>query len=1003
MANPIIPATLEPLIEQLPDEAAARRFAERLTAEHPKIAERLYRRPEAFSWALTLAAYSTWIGETLLQRPEFLSWLERDIHLQEMRAFEDLREELARLAVVHSQLEPSVILSRFKRREWTRIYLRDCLRLCTLSELTEELSHTADAILDYAVEYCRSVLIGRYGMPLVRDERNRTTPARFAILALGKLGSRELNYASDIDLMFIFSGMGETEGGRDGQLRNREFFTRLAEHLLRVVGSLTSPEGAAFRVDIRLRPRGRDGALVVAVGEAEHYYRHEAQNWERLAMLRARGCAGDLELAEEFMHSIRDAIYWAEPLSDALRDVRLSKEKIDRRQAERSGGYNVKLGKGGIREIEFIAQALQVSHGGQDPWLRVPQTVIALQRLAEKGYLTEAERTRLTEAYTFLRNCEHRIQMEQGAQTHNVPLDEEKLGLLARRMGYQGPYAARMFALALARQRDHVIAVYQRIFSEIKADSTTGPLVRTPAATPEEALKQSINRMLAMPDAGILPTEQPVWESLLENLTEHSTDATRILTALRNVLASWSAYIRDTRARLEAESPAMDSLESDFTTRLIHHEEEIPAWEKDLRLHVSNARHIGVLSAAAGNELLAFCESGEFFTGLLNRHPRLLPMLNRPPLPAEFSRAEFFRQFNNMLESCRTTAEVMAALRRVHTVALLEIGRADVIGGISLRALNLAQTALAEAALDAACGFACKELARQYEFEHPMPEWVIFGLGRLGHQGLDYGSDLDVVIVYDEAAPAPTPQFTAAQAVMKMVELVSNLLAALTSEGMLYRLDLRLRPDGRNGPTATGKQKFLQYVQERAAGWEHLAYLKIRPVAGQVEQGAKLQKQILETIFARGRERGAQLQGETDDIRRRLQTERGGREAQRDFKFGPGGMVDVYFITRYLQIRDAVPDPPTYGTIALIEHLRKNSSLETEMAQTLTSGYGFLRKLDHALRLLSERRTSRLPSQTETLARLLKLPGSSVFEEEYAQQTKAIRACYQHVFAEPGK
>lgn len=996
-----LPPSLESFVETLPDEAAARRFAERLVDEHPMLAERLWQRPEVLTWILTLSSYSSWLGETLLQRPEFLSWLEREPHLNEAKSRDDLSQELARMAVMQSTLEPSVLLSRFKRREWVRIYLRDCLNRCSLSEVTEELSHVADVILGYALERCRSTLISRYGTPMIRDERGRSSPATFAVLSLGKLGSHELNYSSDIDLLFLYSGQGETEGGGEGSLRNREFFTRLAENLLRMVGSLTAPEGAAFRIDVRLRPRGRDGALVVPVAEAATYYRTEAQNWERLAMLRARGSAGDIQLAQDFLDSIQDTIYLAEPLEVALRDVRLSKEKIDRKQAERSSGYNVKLGKGGIREIEFIAQALMVCHGGKDTWLRSPQTLIALQRLAEKGHLSETERSQLAEAYTFLRTCEHRIQMEQGAQTHTIPLDEEKLGLLARRMGYQGPYASRMFALALARHRDHVTAIYQRIFADISPESTTPPATasRTVAATPEEALRQAILKTFAMPNSGIAQTEQSLWVSLLESISARSCDTTRVLTLLRNMVASWAAYVRDVRSKINtASSLAEAGPRSGFTTRLVHHKDEFKPWETDMRKHLSPDQ-TEVLTTTALAEAASFCEAGEFFAQHLTRHPKLLPLLGKPPVLASFSRATLAAQFEAALADCATLSEANAALRQIHSVALLEIGRADVISGAPLRVINLAQTALAEAAIEAACQFAGQYVARTCEFASPMPTWSILGLGRLGHQGIDYGSDLDLIVVYDETAPAPLPGLTNCQAVVKMIETVSSLLTALTADGMLYRVDFRLRPDGRNGPLAVSKSGLLNYARGRAASWEHLAYLKMRPVAGNLEFGTELQQAAREVIFEYARQRGDILRHEVAEIRSRLQSERGGRSPERDFKFGIGAMMDVYFITRYVQMRDGIPDPPEYGTIALIDNLITRQAIRPEAGRILRDGYNFLRTLDHAMRLLVERHTSRLPAQTELLARILKYRGASAFEEDYQRHTKAIRAVYLETFS----
>jgi glutamine synthetase adenylyltransferase len=462
---------IDAFINTLPDPAAARVFMNRLEALDPALSSDSKKNPLLLSRMLMLAGHSPFLAETLLRHPEHIGWLraETERGFDRLKSKEQLSEELARFVTRMIDADDPTRLVRFKRRELLRIYLRDCLRIATLSEVTEELSNLADVILDYGLARANQEMVNLHGSPLAHDVRGRIQKAEFAIVALGKLGCRELNYASDIDLLFLFSGNGETSGdgrNRDSVINNREFFTAVAERVVQLIGRSVS-EGAVYRIDLRLRPYGRDGEVVSEIERAADYYRNRALNWERQALIRARAAAGSEQVVTRFLDSVRDVIFTLDALPDTLEGVRRAKEKIDRKEAARMRGFNVKLGPGGIREIEFIAQALQLKHGGREPWVRSAQTLIVLARLAEKHYLTETERARLSAAYTFLRTVEHRLQMEHGAQTHTLPALRLKLELLARRCGYgQSHDPAGNFIGDLEKHAAAVRAVYDRVFIE---------------------------------------------------------------------------------------------------------------------------------------------------------------------------------------------------------------------------------------------------------------------------------------------------------------------------------------------------------------------------------------------------------------------------------------------------------------------------------------------------------------------------------------------------------
>src|ERR1041384_7354946 len=480
------------LLRELPDQNGPRLFLERLAKEQPRAHQALLKQPALLADILALAAWSPLLATTVEQNPEYLSWLSRERADPRVRTADEFKEALARFALTNSALNPQVLLARFRRRELLRTYLHDIRRSQTLVETMEELSNLADAILDYALSLARQARDDRYGWPRRVDDRARSATAEFCVIALGKLGSMELNYASDIDLVFLYSDDGTTSGtGQRGEVSNREYFVKLSETIARLVGQ-SGGEGAAYRVDLRLRPHGRDGALACSLQEAVRYYMHTAQDWERQALIRSRAAVGSAELFSRFKAAATPAIFRPDvSVTGALASVRLAKQKIDRK-VEKKSWFNVKLGRGGIREIEFIAQALQLAHGGRDDWLRVPHTLGSLGRLADREFITQPERSELSDAYCFLRALEHRLQMEHGLQTHTVPESEEIRSLIARRLAFSD---SSHFLSALAMHTANVRRTYDRLFAEV--EQTTKPAqeeVRTERGDKDLLLAESAAR-----------------------------------------------------------------------------------------------------------------------------------------------------------------------------------------------------------------------------------------------------------------------------------------------------------------------------------------------------------------------------------------------------------------------------------------------------------------------------------------------------------------------------
>lgn len=864
---------IEKLITDLPDSVGAGRFYEELVQKYPNEAKRLEKQPGLLSDILTISAFSPLLATTILQNKEYISWLKRQRISSTVREKDELLESLARFALTNSQLESSVMLSRFRRRELIRIYLKDIRGLGTIAEITEEISNLADAILEYSLNISRQELDNRYGIPLEVDGKNKAARAGFCIVALGKLGSKELNYASDIDLLFIYSNDGKTSGHGDrGVTSNREYFIKLAEFVSKMVGKQIG-EGAAYRVDLRLRPHGRVGALAISVKEAVKYYNESAHMWERQVLIRSRASAGDSELFQNFFDSVEKSVFSKElAVEKALENVRLSKEKINLEKSA-NNGFDVKLGKGGIREIEFIAQALQLAYGGNDAWLRVPHTLISLSRIADRNLITETELTQLFEAYDFLRRLEHRLQMEHGLQTQFLPNDPDKRQVISKRMAMN---CVADFDIELKKQTSNVHQIFTRIFGK---------------EYPNESRQKKENI-----------------QTVIDEKTSGKDDLKPILSSLEK-----------------------SENESDL---------------KDETLYI----------------LKTFSEISPPFSEMLTANPHFINDL--PNLDDKLSKKDYHKEIHTQIEGCETYSEELAKLRKTWASFILKIAFFDVFEKVELKVVRTLQTELAEASIRNAVFITERELERHYSAQIKEFPFAVLGLGKLGGGGMDYGSDIDLILVFDDEKPCPVKDLTNAEFYAKAVEIFVTTLSSLTRDGSLYRVDLRLRPDGKNGTTSIGKNAFFNYLENRSAIWEWLAYVKLRGVAGDMFLAESVEDKARKIIHLNALQtEKEQLKSETRRIRELLEQQksssRKGKEI--DIKFGEGGLQDIYFTIRYLQLKDNIPDDSeNRSSLFSLQNLFENNSLLKQNFENLSSGYYFLSELDHNLRLTVGRST-RLP------------------------------------------
>ncbi len=496
--------SLAPLLMTSPNPDAAVNQFGRLAESAPADLFRLLdKHPFLVHYAVVVFGYSPWLGETLIHNTDLFQGLARERSLDRTHSRDGLQESFARFRSRSFETDTATLLARFKKREYVRIMLRDVLGVATLAETTAELSALADVLIEEALRETQSELQARFGTPRSLDRDGKLVDARFAVVSLGKLGGTELNYSSDIDLLYLHNGSGEP---LDNEISNREYFVRLAQQTTELLSRHTR-EGPVFRIDLRLRPQGKEGELAVPLLHAVHYYSNIAHDWELQAMIKARHSAGDVGLAREFIRAVQPYVYRSALNFAAIKTALDTREKIGSRRRQRlltqstEGGIDVKLDRGGIRDIEFLVQCLQRVYGGNESWLRSRGTMFALQKLYDKEHIGGKDFHNLTNAYEFLRNLEHRLQLRHGQQTHRLPQSRVELETLARSLTREGTTALtpEEFLSHVQRRMAAVAEIYQRVIYQEQSHSGDGPqdfeLQPVLPVTPENSYSLMLQRL----------------------------------------------------------------------------------------------------------------------------------------------------------------------------------------------------------------------------------------------------------------------------------------------------------------------------------------------------------------------------------------------------------------------------------------------------------------------------------------------------------------------------
>jgi glutamate-ammonia-ligase adenylyltransferase len=953
--------------------------------------------PKSLDLALTLFGSSQHLSDVLIRFPQDFHWLLQPGLLRRVRSKEELVEDLNGLvARVKTQERAWAALRRFKMREALRIGLQDLLGNLDLIDVTQQLSLVADVALQRAYEICLAELLGRHGQPRCAPEEGEKA-CGFAIIGMGKLGGQELNFSSDIDLLFIYEGEGETTGVASpsgsviGRVSNYEFFTRLGEGLIKGIGEVT-PDGRVFRVDMRLRPEGRAGALVYSLRGYELYYESWGQTWERMALIKARPVAGDPAIGETFLKLVAPFVYRKSLDYSAIGEIRAMKDRINEKVGRDQETFrHVKLGYGGIREVEFIVQTFQLLYGAADPWIREPNTLRALQRLADRGQLTADEHAKLAAAYTFLRTVEHRLQILHHLQTHTLPTDRDDLTKLARRLGYspsRSPDPAADMQSDYHRHIEAVRRMYDHLLREPvleEREISSHPL----AAFFDGRVDDGEVRQTLM-EVGIADLDRGIRSLLMLRdgapFRHHTTDSRRVLAALAPTL-------------VEALKQAPDA-----DLALLHFERFIEAVG-------SGTAFFDLFKQAplALVHLMRLLGSSEFLSEILILHPELLDLLLLP------DQAELSRPGRLVEESRRVVALAppgsprLDALRRFKQAEEFRIGIRDLLGKADLDEVSTGLTRLAEACVQAAYGMAREELSAQ--FGTPSPEgFVILGLGKCGAEEMGYGSDLDLAFAYaQEGTTQGGPRsISHAEYFGRLADRICKILTTITKEGTAYRIDIRLRPGGSVGRVAQSFAAFENHFARTAELWERQSYVRARPIAGDLGLADQFMASLAPLIYRPTSPES--LAAEITATRRRMEVELTKEKAgELHVKLGSGGIVDIEFIAQFLQLAYGAAQPAVRvgNTLRALEAGARAGLLAERDAEHLGDSYRFLRNVQNRLRVLSDRDTSSLPKDPSRLDRLARRLGYEAgdglspggrFLADYHRHTERVRAIYDATF-----
>ena len=815
----------------------------------------------------------------------------------------------------------------------------DCDAGTSLQDITQSVTSLAELALDAASLEATAQLDSLHGAPVGPDGAR----AQLWIIGMGKLGARELNVSSDIDLIYVYDQDGETAGTPDGRGRisNHEYFGKMVKAIYTLVGD-TTEHGFVFRMDLALRPNGNSGPPAVSLSALEDYLQVQGREWERFAWLKSRVVAPAQCIASRSAHELRSVVlpfvfrrYLDYSVFDALRVLhRQIRDHATKRSAGHPGRANdVKLSRGGIREIEFIVQLLQVVRGGQFPELRTRPTLAALQRVAHAGLMRQETADALAQAYTFLRRVEHRIQYLDDQQTHVLPTRDDDLTWIAQTMGYSGLCP---FLHDLDAHRELVAQEFDTLLGgddkkQCSKGNCSGPKAGATAAVPAD---------------------------------------------LDNVLEDLPALFRE-RVTLWREHPRVRGLRDDVRGRLVRLVQRTGQWIQQGRVSEASAVQMAdwmepllrresylalLLERPAVHErLLHIMGAAKWPARYLMQHPGVIDELaNDTMLSERFDAQDFEAELQSRLKSVQITGEdddetLLNLLRRAHHAEVFRTLSRDVESRITVEQVADDLSALADTVLRVTSRWCWQRLKKRHNTDPEfVPQFAVIGYGKLGGKELGYGSDLDIVFVYGKGEDNTDDD--AAEAYTALVRKLINWLTVKTGEGDLFEIDTALRPNGNSGLLITTFDAYANYQQQRGSNtawtWEHQAMTRARFVLGSEELRQRFD-QVREAVITAPRDTEA-LRTEIVTMRERVRGAHPVKPGYFDVKHSAGGMVDAEFAVQYLVLSQSAQHPElrdNVGNIALLQRAEAAGLLPAGVGQAAADAYRELRRIQHRARL----------------------------------------------------
>ncbi|MBF0626851.1 MAG: bifunctional [glutamate--ammonia ligase]-adenylyl-L-tyrosine phosphorylase/[glutamate--ammonia-ligase] adenylyltransferase [Magnetococcales bacterium] len=917
-----------------------------------RLSDPVWRRRLMLAWG-----NSPYLTHVLSRHPEFLA--DEYDHANPTAWNQGLTQ--AALAT-ESRNEVTTLLRRHKHRTFLGIGLRDLSGEATLHDTTWGLSALADASLEAGYRWLNRWLSATHGPPMTLTAEEGRHPARFVILGMGKLGAGELNFSSDIDLIYLYD---DDRGGCDGKrpISIKEYFNRLGRELIRLLGESTA-DGMVFRIDLRLRPEGESGDLTLSRRSAEIYYESWGRTWERAAMIKARPVAGDLALGEQFLANLQPFVYRRFLDFAALDAIRDMKRRIDQKITARHDYHrNVKLGYGGIREIEFFVQCQQLIHGGKVPQLRQRATETVLARLVEANLLTAQTATTLTAHYRFLRTVEHRLQIERERQIHSVPEDPAEYHALARRVGLDG---AETLRTRLRQVNDEVHEIYGQLFFEGERSSGDKPDPMVHALLEVHADEESA--LKAIGQAGFVNPQQALG---LITILRDGPGSARLTESTRQ----WYGRI------------AMPLLV-----------EVLAAPDQDLALQHAEAflrglgHRVNYLALLKENPpvlklLIRMFGTSALLSRFLIHHPQLMDGLVTTDFLGRFrNRSEMTRDLDQAMDQAHDPEEALQIIREFKNVETLRLGIRDLSGLAEPEEVTTGLSLLAEVTLNRILADAMRELTNRHGapcytdgagVRHTAP-FAILAMGKLGGKELGFASDLDLIFIHgsqgdEQRTDHPHQGLPNALFFARLGQKIITVITSMTRAGKLYELDMRLRPSGKSGPVVTSLESFLHYQTHEAWLWEHQALTRARPIAGDPAFIATLNQGIA-GIFARGHDPQT-VRREVASMRLRILEEKTPPPGWIDIKQSRGGIVDVEFLVQALILSHAAQHPEIVraNLPTALSALARARILDPEEERILGEAYGLYRFTENRLRLLHDRSENRIGPDERVRMRLGRL------------------------------